>query len=312
MPYMPRTGARVFFDDLGSGEPIVTIHGFSENGGYWSIPGVSSALAEAGYRVIDMDMRGHGRSVTDSPEADYAVDTIATDIGALADHLGLDTFHLLSHATGGMAALRYAMRNSDRLLSLISTDTSSATVPLDRYCDPEWDNQAVPQDDADIPDVGTYNEDTVRAYPSAHASVAALRSNPEQHFQGPFMSRYPHNPDPDRCWRWTEQLFAINNPETLVEFARTYYTDQDCAAHDPLTAELRKIKCPNLVMVGEYDIFMRKAAEQLQRNIPVAQLRVLENLGHMIAIEAPERVAKEIITFMNGLPSRNSARAMDQ
>lgn len=63
MPYLNRPDAKVFFDDLGSGEPISTMHGFIENGSYWSRTGVSGALAEAGYRVIDMDMRGHGRSV---------------------------------------------------------------------------------------------------------------------------------------------------------------------------------------------------------------------------------------------------------
>jgi len=42
---------------------IITTHGVTENGSYWSLPGVSAALANAGYRVLDMDMRGHGRSV---------------------------------------------------------------------------------------------------------------------------------------------------------------------------------------------------------------------------------------------------------
>ena len=87
-----------------------------EDGGYWSETGITARLAEH-YRVISMDMRGHGRSVVDGEPYGYDVGTMANDFGALADALGLDRFHILTHATGGMAALRYAMTTSERLIS---------------------------------------------------------------------------------------------------------------------------------------------------------------------------------------------------
>ena len=102
---------------------------------YWVLPGIVDRLVRAGYRVIATDMRGHGFSQVVGPEKGYDVETIASDFGVLADHLGLQRFHLLSHATGGMAAIRYAVRHSDRLLSLMSTDTGSATDPTDWACD---------------------------------------------------------------------------------------------------------------------------------------------------------------------------------
>src|SRR5687767_1652221 len=108
MPLLERPGARLYYEDVGRGdEVILTTHGLAENSTYWSVPGVTGALA-ARYRVVSMDMRGHGRSqVTGEPEG-FDVDTLAGDIGALADALGLARFHLLAHATGGMVALRYA------------------------------------------------------------------------------------------------------------------------------------------------------------------------------------------------------------
>ncbi|MBK7250753.1 MAG: alpha/beta hydrolase [Gammaproteobacteria bacterium] len=99
MPYLNRPDAKVFFDDLGSGEPIITMHGFIENGSYWSRTGVSGALAAAGYRVIDMDMRGHGRSVPEGARPSYTAESVVEDISGLADQLGLKRFHLLTHAT---------------------------------------------------------------------------------------------------------------------------------------------------------------------------------------------------------------------
>jgi pimeloyl-ACP methyl ester carboxylesterase len=110
MPYRERDDALIFFEDSGgNGHPILTTHGVTENGSDWSPPGVSPALARAGYRVVDMDMPGHGRSVRRvassrsmaSPGCD--ADRVTSDIGALAAQLGFDRFHLLTHATGGMA-----------------------------------------------------------------------------------------------------------------------------------------------------------------------------------------------------------------
>ena len=131
MPHFDRPGARLYYEEVGEGPAILTTHGVTENGLYWILPGVVDRLAQPGYRVISTDMRAHGGTrVTGEPHG-YDVETLAADFGAVADHLGLERFHLLTHATGGMAGLRYAMRHSERLLSLMSTDTGSATLPTD-------------------------------------------------------------------------------------------------------------------------------------------------------------------------------------
>jgi pimeloyl-ACP methyl ester carboxylesterase len=119
---------KIYYEDTGEGEPIITNHGLMEDGGYWSETGVTAKLAER-YRVISMDMRGHGRTVVDGEPYGYDVATMGNDFGVLADELGLDRFHILSHASGGMAAVRYAMTTSERLISLMLTDTGSATAP---------------------------------------------------------------------------------------------------------------------------------------------------------------------------------------
>lgn len=295
MPYLDRPDAKVFFDDAGSGEPIITLHGFIENGSYWSRPGVSGALAAAGYRVIDMDMRGHGRSVPEGAQSSYTVESIASDVGALADRLGLKRFHLLTHATGGMAGLRFAMDHSERLLSLTSSDTASATIPMDKYCGREWDDCPVPAD-PEVISVADYNVGLLESHRDFHDMVVRLRQNIDSHQLSPFLNRLDFNPDPERCWRQVEQIFAVNNPRLCAEFARQFYAD-----HDPRTAGLKRIRCPNLVLVGEHDYFMRKPAEQIARCVPQSELVILEGLGHMIAIEEPERVTSLVLKFLRSL-----------
>ncbi len=59
MPYFEKDNLRLYYEDVGNGEPIITNHGRSEDTTYWSDTGVIAKLAEK-YRVISMDMRGHG------------------------------------------------------------------------------------------------------------------------------------------------------------------------------------------------------------------------------------------------------------
>lgn len=129
MPFLNLPTAKIHYEDTGAGEPVIAIHGLIENTAYWSETGITASLSEH-YRVVSMDMRGHGRTLTTGTPPGYDADTIADDMEALADHLGIDLFHLLTHSTGGFAASRWAMDNSSRLASLILTDTSSATCPM--------------------------------------------------------------------------------------------------------------------------------------------------------------------------------------
>ena len=287
MPYFQRANARLFYDEIGTGEPIITTHGVCENGSYWSLPGVSERLAER-HRVIDSDMRGHGRSVVNGDPKGYDVETMADDIGALADHLGLDRFHLLTHATGGMVGLRYAMRHSERLLSLMSTDTGSATVPTDQFCAPEFEDR----DDYPLIDPSTLP--MAQAYDEQ--SVSELLLAARQGDGGPFLNRLNANPDPERCWQMVEAVLAAGNPVSYAEFMRSFYTDPD-----PKVKGLRQIRCPCLVLLGEHDVMFVEPGELLARCLKNVKHVVLDGLGHMTAIEHPGRTADELLVFLADL-----------
>jgi pimeloyl-ACP methyl ester carboxylesterase len=291
VPYFHRPGATLFFDDVGAGEPIITTHGFIENGSYWGRTGVSGALANAGYRVIDMDIRGHGRSVPEGDDPGYAVARVAEDIGALADALNLSRFHLLTHAAGGMAGLRYAIEDSDRLLSLISTDTASATFPMDDYCDPRWDQGPFPTD-VKVPGAGVMAAFLLH-HKSFHEVLASLRREPNGHLLAPYFNRFDANPKPQRCWHWAEEIYAVNNLMSCAQFARSFFVDPN-----PQAQALRQIRCPNLVLVGEHDVLLLRPSELIARCVPQAEYQVLKGLGHMTAIEDPQTVTRAILAFL--------------
>ena len=300
MPYLNRPGGTVFFDDTGgSGCPVVTTHGFIENGTYWSRSGVTDALVSDGYRVISMDLRGHGRSVPSDGLPDFSAEAVVDDISGLAEALGFDKFHLLTHATGGIAGARFAMAHHPRLRSFIATNTLSATLPVLDYANPQWDDKDIPALDFSKPTAmknlkPTLMEDLLRSGKSFNQIVADLRAEPERHVLGAFFKGLPGNKDPERCWRLVEQIYATNNPLTCADFAEGFFLDPD-----PQVRGLRQIGCPSMVLAGELDQLLIPFCEQMARNIPDATYVVLDKVGHMTAIEDPERTIAIILQFLD-------------
>jgi pimeloyl-ACP methyl ester carboxylesterase len=110
-------GVPIHFTDEGQGVPIILIHGFAvQSDLQWRWPGCVRKLRQRGYRVIMMDVRGHGLSGKPyNPEA-YG-EELCDDIVRLMDHLGIEKAHLAGYSMGGFITLKTIARHPDRLLS---------------------------------------------------------------------------------------------------------------------------------------------------------------------------------------------------
>ena len=93
----------LYYEDHGSGTPVVLIHGWPLSGASWErqVP----ALLEAGYRVITYDRRGFGHS--SKPAKGYDYDTLAKDLGTLMTTLSLNDAVLVGFSMGGGEVARY-------------------------------------------------------------------------------------------------------------------------------------------------------------------------------------------------------------
>jgi pimeloyl-ACP methyl ester carboxylesterase len=108
MPYLPvgeeNSGSiDLYYEDHGSGPPVVLIHGYPLSGRAWDkqVP----VLLEAGHRVITYDRRGFGKS--SRPTSGYDYDTFATDLQTLMDELDLRRATLVGHSMGTGEVTRY-------------------------------------------------------------------------------------------------------------------------------------------------------------------------------------------------------------
>jgi non-heme chloroperoxidase len=94
---------QLYYEDHGSGDPVVLIHGYPLNGASWEkqVP----VLLEAGQRVITYDRRGFGKS--SRPTTGYNYDTFGEDLHKLVTHLKLRHFALVGFSMGGGEVARY-------------------------------------------------------------------------------------------------------------------------------------------------------------------------------------------------------------
>jgi len=96
----------IYYEDHGSGQPVVLVHGYPLNGHSWERQ--ERALLAAGYRVITYDRRGFGRSAMPAVGFDY--DTFASDLNALLEHLDLTGAVLGGFSMGTGEVTRYLAR----------------------------------------------------------------------------------------------------------------------------------------------------------------------------------------------------------
>jgi pimeloyl-ACP methyl ester carboxylesterase len=100
-------GVELVWHEIGEGRPLVLLHGyFSDAQTNWIKYGHAAMLAEAGFRVIMPDLRGHGDSTKPHDPAAYPPDVLANDGLALITHLKLTDYDLGGYSLGGRTAAR--------------------------------------------------------------------------------------------------------------------------------------------------------------------------------------------------------------
>ena len=104
------TPVELYYDDHGSGSPVVLIHGWPLSGASWEKQ--TAALLAAGYRVITYDRRGFGRS--SKPAVGYDYDTFASDLDQVLNTLDLDQVALVGFSMGSGEVTRYIGRYGAR------------------------------------------------------------------------------------------------------------------------------------------------------------------------------------------------------
>lgn len=247
--------------------PVLFVHGWGASAYYYRK--LLPAVIEGGWRVIAMDLRGHGGSDKPRDESLYSSAAMADQVGEVMDALGLDRLALVAHSLGGGVALDVAARAPGRLSSmtllapvglarlrfvgLARFFTPGVAAPLVRYAVPPW---TVP------------------------VALRALNGT-----LGDFAFR-----DVDEYWAPShDPAFGWALRTLLHQFRLTPRTD----------AELGAITVPTVVMLGGQDLLVR-ANESAARTalMPAARARIVTRAGHVLAEEVPHVVLEELLPHL--------------
>jgi 3-oxoadipate enol-lactonase len=253
---------KIYFDLAGpQGAPTVCFtHSLNADGGMWVEQMVP--LLGAGYRVLRLDMRGHGGS---SPvDGDYTMDALAADVKGALDVLGIGKVHYIGLSIGGMIGQGFALANPDRLLSLTLCDTQPSTPPGSTGA---WDER--------------------KAVVRKAGTLAALAdSTMERWFTDEFKQVNPT--------RWREVRDTISNT-TPAGFLGCASAIQDFNYEDRLHA----IKVPTLVICGDEDAGTPPDRNQLiASKVPGGRYEGIAKARHLPNVERPEQFNRILMGWL--------------
>lgn len=129
-------GVTIAYDDRGTGDPVVLVHGFaSSRVGNWREQGWYDRLSEAGRRVVALDCRGHGDSDTPHDSRAYRPETMVGDVVGLLDHLGIPAADLVGYSMGARIGMHLLVTRPDRVDAAVLAGVGGHTLRRDRYSD---------------------------------------------------------------------------------------------------------------------------------------------------------------------------------
>lgn len=128
-------GTRLHLIERGpaDGDVVLAAHGFASSGeANWITAGWERPLADAGYRLVAFDLRGHGSSDRPADPAAYRLTTLADDALRVLDAVGADRAHWLGYSLGSRIGLEVARQSPDRLRTLNLGGTAGADPAPER------------------------------------------------------------------------------------------------------------------------------------------------------------------------------------
>jgi 3-oxoadipate enol-lactonase len=252
-------GESIYYESIGSGDAVVLCHGLGGNHASWWQ--VAPGLAEH-RQVVTWDQRGFGNSTRRTGR--YGPEPAVDDLLALADHLGLERFDLVGQSMGGWVAMGFTLRHRELVRSLVLTDTLAGVFTPEIYSELAKTAEKV---------LGNPRVDRV----GEHLAIGETfcRRRPDLAFLYQQISSMGDKP-PD------EEVFGMLG-----------------SMQAPLD-EVAKLDLPVLLVVGESDALCPPPAMRLvARELPRAELVVIEDAGHSPYFEQPERWRHVVGAFLD-------------
>ena len=271
----------LYYEDHGSGNPVVLIHGYPLSGASWEkqVP----VLLNAGYRVVTYDRRGFGKS--SQPTTGYDYDTFAKDLHELIGRLKLHDFCLVGFSMGGGEVARYLGKYGSKDVSKAVILSGVPPYLLKAADNPEGVDGSV--------------------FTGIEKAVAADRYA----FFTEFFKNF-YNTDVLLGKRVSEQAVQASWNVAATASATASLA---CVAtwHEDFREDLARIDVPTLVVHGDADRILpiTAAGQRSAKLIKGARLLVVKDGPHCITWTHAEEVNAELLNFLGGKAGKSQSQS---
>ncbi len=262
-------GVNYHVEVMGTGAPLVLLHGFTGSSVNWRehVP----ALAQH-YRVIMPDLLGHGRTDAPADPTRYAMAHAAADVVALLDALVGDPVHLLGYSMGGRLALYIAVHYPQKIRTLtLESSSPGLRTEAERAARRERDN----------------------------ALAARIEREGVEAFVGfweqlPLWDSQKQLADEKRAALRAQRL--TNNPQGLANSLRGMGT----GVQPSLWGDLETIEAPVWLINGNLDAKFLAISEQMTELLTLATHIRIGGAGHTTHLEKPYEFQQTVLEFLRG------------
>jgi pimeloyl-ACP methyl ester carboxylesterase len=282
--YVAANGARFHVATLGSGPPVVLLHGFPQF--WWAWRHQMTALADAGHQVVAMDLRGYGGS--DKTPRGYDPFTLAGDVAGVVKSLGFPRASLVGHGWGGYVAWAAAVLHQPQVTSL-------ATIAAPH---PRWMLRGL------RPGHGLKAVGHVLAMQMPWVPERRLRS-PESGYLAGHLAAWAAAgsgfPSAEELATYQDALAQWPSPHCALEFHRWLFRSRirnDGRRFD--TAMRSPVRVPTYTIFGGADPALADPRKDRSARYVDAEHRttVLDGVGHFAPEEAPELVSSLLVDWL--------------
>ena len=261
MPFVASPELPIYYEDTGTGPPVLLLHSFLCSGAMWQHQ--VEALVAQGYRVINVDHRGHGRSGL--VRRGYNLEAVVADTIAVLDALALPQATWAGLSIGGMVALRAALTHRDRIQALILINTSA---------------------DAELLRLKL-------KYRALGAATRLVGVRPLVPLALPLMfGSQARAQQPSMVNHWATRIAAADPGSMLA-------TLEALLGRRSVRHELRALHCPSLVLSGKADkAIPPRVCRAIASAIPDAELREFDGVGHLATLEDPAAINAAMLQFL--------------
>lgn len=255
-------GTDVFVRDLGSGDPIVFVHGWPLNHRMFEYQ--YENLLDAGYRCLGMDLRGYGRS--DKPYGDYSYDRFADDLKSVFEAFDIEGATLAGFSMGGGTATHYMSRHDEAHVDQLALLGAASPCLTEK---------------SDFPE-GLSDEDLNPLIEGARNDRPAMNAQ--------FGEMLFHQTPSDEFMNW---LWSLSMQTSQYATATSAETFRDADLRD----DMADISVPTKICHGVNDEVcpFEITAEVLDEGIENTDLVRFEDSGHGLFYEEKEKLTDELL-----------------